>query len=127
MVRGSRFALAALVILFFAVAYYAHAQVTAASLTGEITDSTGAAVPGAAITLKNTDTNLTETTISNDQGVYKVSPLPPGTYVLLTVKAQSFSTYVQQGHRTYDFSQCGSECHVEAWNRRADHSGDGKR
>jgi len=72
------------------------AQITGASLTGQVTDKTGAAVPGATVTVENANTNLTEQTTSNGQGIYKIAPLPPGTY-MLTVEAKGFSTYIQKG------------------------------
>ncbi len=71
-------------------------QGTSASLTGQITDATGAAVTGATVTAKNTATNLAQTTTSNAEGLYTIAPLPPGNYVL-TVQAKGFARYVQQG------------------------------
>jgi hypothetical protein len=71
-------------------------QGTSASLTGQITDATGAAVTGAAVSVKNTDTNLTQATTSNNVGVYTIAPLPPGNYSL-TVEAKGFARYLQQG------------------------------
>ena len=74
----------------------AFGQGTSASLTGQITDATGAAVTGATVTAKNTGTNLAHTTTSNAVGVYTIAPLPPGNYTL-TVEAKGFARYVQQG------------------------------
>jgi hypothetical protein len=71
-------------------------QGTSASLTGQITDATGAAVTGATVTAKNTDTNLAQTSTSNAVGVYTIAPLPPGNYTL-TVEAKGFKRYLQQG------------------------------
>lgn len=71
-------------------------QGTSASLTGQITDATGAAVTGATVTAKNTDTNLAQTSTSNAVGVYTIAPLPPGNYAL-TVEAKGFKRYLQQG------------------------------
>ena len=74
----------------------AFGQGTSASLTGQITDATGAAVTGATVTAKNTGTNLAQTSTSNAEGVYTIAPLPPGNYTL-TVEAKGFARYVQQG------------------------------
>ncbi|MGA8153824.1 MAG: carboxypeptidase regulatory-like domain-containing protein [Terriglobales bacterium] len=74
----------------------AFAQGTSASLTGQITDASGAAVTGAMITVRNTGTNLMETSTSNSVGVYIITPLPPGNYTL-TVEQKGFERYVQQG------------------------------
>jgi len=74
----------------------AFGQGTSASLTGQIIDATGAAVTNATVTVKNTSTSLTLTTTSDKVGVYTITPLPPGNYTL-TVAAQGFARYVQQG------------------------------
>jgi hypothetical protein len=96
--RGMTFQLLPLVvlILFFSICYAGFAQVGSASLAGEVTDPTGAAIPGASVTVKNADTNLVGASTSNEQGAYRIAPLPPGTYTL-TVATKGFSTYVQQG------------------------------
>src|ERR1700722_11903047 len=74
----------------------AFGQGTSASLTGQIIDATGAAVIDAAVAVKNTSTSLTQTTTSNKEGVYTITPLPPGNYTL-TVEAKGFKRYVQEG------------------------------
>lgn len=74
----------------------AFGQGTSASLTGQITDATGAAVTGATVTAKNTGTNLAQTSTSNAEGVYTIAPLPPGNYTL-TVEAKGFARYLQKG------------------------------
>jgi hypothetical protein len=51
-----------------------------AQITGVIKDSSGAVLPGVTITAKNTETNLTRTTLSNERGVYTLPALPIGTY-----------------------------------------------
>ncbi len=58
------------------------AQTGAASLTGIVTDQSGAAVPGATVTATSQATNVNYTAISNDTGNYTVTSLPVGTYVL---------------------------------------------
>jgi hypothetical protein len=74
----------------------ATSQGTSASLTGQVTDITGAAIPNAAVSIQNADTNLTQTATSNATGVYLISPLPPGKYSL-SVEANGFVRYVQTG------------------------------
>jgi hypothetical protein len=71
-----------------------HAQ--EARLTGTITDSTGAVVTGAAITVTHTERNTAFTTASNTVGVYLFPRLPIGPY---EIKAEfsGFKTYVQSG------------------------------
>jgi Carboxypeptidase regulatory-like domain len=75
---------------------FALGQATSASLTGQIVDGAGAAVPGAKVVVRNRDTSLEQSSVSNAQGVYTVAPLPPGPYIL-TVESQGFQKYVQTG------------------------------
>ncbi|MGH9326575.1 MAG: carboxypeptidase regulatory-like domain-containing protein, partial [Terriglobia bacterium] len=72
------------------------AQFTTASLAGNVTDSSGAVVPGAKITLVNTDTGASQTTLTTSTGGYLFPRLPVGRYKLRTEKA-GFITYVQSG------------------------------
>src|ERR1700742_1037571 len=71
-------------------------QTTSASLSGQVTDAGGAAVPGAKVSIRNLDTNLTQSVMSNAEGLYTISPLPPGPYTL-TVETAGFQRYVQNG------------------------------
>ncbi|HTD23104.1 MAG TPA: TonB-dependent receptor [Terriglobales bacterium] len=72
------------------------AQITTATLTGTVTDSTGAVVPGAQVTAINIDTNASHVTQSNDQGAYRLEFLPVGNYKL-EVTAPNFKKYVRTG------------------------------
>src|SRR5271156_4074115 len=71
-------------------------QTTGAQLTGQITDSTGASIPGARISVQNVDTNLEQRGDSDGQGVYLINFLPPGPY-RLTVERQGFDRQIQTG------------------------------
>jgi hypothetical protein len=75
--------------LLFPVA--AKAQTGAATLTGIVSDTSGAAVPGATVTATNQATNVAYTAVSNEAGNYTITSLPVGTYI---VKAEltSFKT-----------------------------------
>jgi hypothetical protein len=64
----------------------AHAQFRA-GVQGTVTDSAGAVVPEATITLKNNDTNATKQATSSDEGFYRISELPPGVYTLTIEKS----------------------------------------
>jgi hypothetical protein len=70
----------------------AHAQYRA-SIQGVVTDPQGAAVPGAKVTLKNLATNQTQTTTTNNDGIYNFGALPPSQYSL-TVEKQGFKKKV---------------------------------
>jgi Carboxypeptidase regulatory-like domain len=58
----------------------AFAQRTTASLRGTVTDQTHAIVPGVTVTVTNTATGFTRTTVTNAAGLYSVPELPVGTY-----------------------------------------------
>jgi hypothetical protein len=53
------------------------------SLTGTVTDPTGAVIPGAQITLTNVKTGALRSTASNETGHYTMAQLTPGTYQLV--------------------------------------------
>jgi len=72
------------------------AQFTTASLSGTVTDQSGAAVPGAKITVLNTDTGFTQSVSSGPAGDYLFPRLTVGKYKL-TVEKEGLQTYVQSG------------------------------
>ena len=51
-----------------------------ATITGAVTDSSGAVVPGAAVTIRNTDTRIERKTETSDAGIFTAAFLPPGRY-----------------------------------------------
>ncbi len=59
------------------------AQSTDASLSGAVTDPSGALIPGAAVVAENIKTAIVQKTKSNGSGVYLFAALPPGTYRLV--------------------------------------------
>jgi hypothetical protein len=60
----------------------AYAQTGAASITGLVTDQSGAAVPGVTVTATNQATNVNYTAVSNATGNYDILSVPVGTYVV---------------------------------------------
>jgi Carboxypeptidase regulatory-like domain/TonB dependent receptor len=72
-------------VVFFCLAATAHAQFKA-SLQGTVTDSAGAIVSSATVTLTNKETNKAETTTASDDGFYRFSGLAPGSYTLMVEK-----------------------------------------
>src|ERR1700689_2064114 len=58
----------------------AAAQANRATITGTVTDSSGAIVPGVEVIAVSTETNVASKTVSNQDGIYLVPNLPPGTY-----------------------------------------------
>src|SRR6202048_2180282 len=63
-------------------------------INGTVTDNTGAAVPGATVTVLNVDTGVSKTYVTNDAGVYDTSSIVAGTYKL-TFARTGFSTLVR--------------------------------
>jgi hypothetical protein len=72
------------------------AQTFAASVTGTVTDPSGAVVPGARVTMTNVSNGFAYTAITNGSGIYVVLNLRPDTYTL-TVSAKGFRTYSRRG------------------------------
>ncbi len=58
----------------------AAAQVLYGSIVGNVTDNTGAALPGAAVTITNVETNTTRETVTDETGAYRFPTLQPGSY-----------------------------------------------
>ena len=67
----------------------AYAQ--SASLTGTITDPTESAVDGASVTAKNLQTGIEKAVQTNENGLYRIASLVPGTYSL-TIEKSGFTT-----------------------------------
>lgn len=81
--------------LVFGLSNLAFAQEeTVATITGQVTDSTGAAIPNATVVVKNVSTGVERQAQSNEDGNYTVFPLIPGDYII-TVEQQGFKKYVQ--------------------------------
>ena len=70
----------------------AGAQALYGSLVGNVTDETGAALPGASVTITQRETNLARDVVTNETGSYNVPNLLPGTYQI-DVKLPGFSTF----------------------------------
>jgi Cna protein B-type domain. len=66
------------------------------TILGLVTDSSGAAVPGATVTIKNVDTGLTRTVTTTDDGSYSAPELPIGNYSV-TVEKSGFKAGVVNG------------------------------
>src|ERR1035441_7803348 len=69
-------------------------QTTTGTLTGMVTDSSNAAVPGVQIEIKNLTTGAIRTTVSGPEGIFGFNSLEPARYNL-TAKATGFKSYTQ--------------------------------
>jgi Carboxypeptidase regulatory-like domain/TonB-dependent Receptor Plug Domain len=72
------------------------AQTFRGTILGTVTDPSGAVVPGAKVTVKNTGTGLERSTETSADGSYTLSELPIGTYSV-TVVLTGFETFVATG------------------------------
>jgi hypothetical protein len=85
----------AVLVLSIAVAAVAWAQDTA-SITGTVTDSSGAAIPHAQVVITDPEKGITRTSVSNESGDYLFASLPIGSYDLI-VTSEGFKKYQAKG------------------------------
>jgi hypothetical protein len=85
-----------LLAVLLAIPFSVHAQSISGTITGTVTDPTGAAIPGATVTVINTGTTATATAKSDGQGNFTVAQLPAGTYEVHVAQG-NFKEYVETG------------------------------
>ena len=95
LIRRASLTLAVAVLLLFLTSLPAHAQVDTGAVLGTVTDTSGAEVRGATVTITNEGTSATLSTATGNDGGYKFTPLPIGQYTV-TVTFQGFSTVTQK-------------------------------
>ncbi len=88
--------IACLIVLLGLVAVPSFAQRTSGAIRGTVTDTSGAVVPGATVTVKSEGTGFSRSTVTNTEGVYAFEELPVGTYSV-DVALEGFKTAVQTG------------------------------
>jgi hypothetical protein len=88
-------ALVAALAVLIASPIIGRAQSTTAQVNGAVTDSTGAIVIGASVTIGNTATGLVYHSITDNLGVYHVTDLPPGSYTMDVTKAGFATQHLQ--------------------------------
>src|SRR5258708_13690609 len=71
------------------------AQLTGATLSGEVSDRSGAIIASASVTIRNTATDEVRNVTTNERGLYNAPSLQPGTYSV-TVSAPGFATRVER-------------------------------
>ncbi len=89
-------ALVAVVSIFGVFNANGQSQAINGQIEGIVSDANGAAVPNATVTVRNIGTGAERTVTTDSGGVYRVPLLPLGTY-RVTIEAQSFKRYVQEG------------------------------
>src|SRR5271155_3203296 len=90
----SRFALHVFAFILATVAL--PAQITTTTISGVITDPTGAGIPNAQVTVSNTGTGAAHTVTTNVQGAYRIDLLPAGEYEV-EASASGFKKTKQTG------------------------------
>src|SRR5262245_20877765 len=94
--RSSRICATFALILSLLAAHRLYGQAATATITGTVTDISGAAVPGAAVNATNTGTGLTRSTNTDGQGRYNLPDLAIGDYEMQAAK-MGFQTVVRKG------------------------------
>jgi hypothetical protein len=84
-----------LAVAFLTAATGAFAQRTTGTIMGHVTDDSGAVLPGVTVTLKGDTIVGTQTSTSNEAGLYRFPALPPGVYSL-TFALSGFTTLNRQ-------------------------------
>jgi hypothetical protein len=93
---ASAFVMLLVIIVFAMPPICAHAQVSGATLSGTVTDSTGAVIPNVQVSIKNQGTGAVRTVTVDSAGFYSAPNLLPGQYDV-SASAAGFSTTVQNG------------------------------
>src|SRR5262245_49244434 len=93
MLKRFRYCLALCTLTLIAFASPLSAQESRGTLQGRVTDSSGAAVPGATVEVLNLATGVVTTSTTNEQGSYRAPLLNPGSY-RVTVSLSGFSKFV---------------------------------
>ncbi len=89
--------LAVLCLVLYTIApHLAQAQAVGATLSGQITDSSGSVIVGATVAIKNLGTQDTRQVVTNSDGLYSAPNLLPGLYEV-NVTAKGFGKTVQTG------------------------------
>src|ERR1051325_4655954 len=90
MTKATHAFVASLLLLLLSVAVSAQVTSSTSSVTGVVTDPTGAVISGATVTLTDTKTSKELTTTTDDQGVYRFNQVQPGQGYKLTFTGTGF-------------------------------------
>src|SRR5689334_4327387 len=83
-------------LLCLGAAAIASAQIDTATISGTVTDQTGAVVVDAKVTVTNASTNFVSNTVTNTEGLFRVQSLRPGVYRVETA-ASGFRKTIRDG------------------------------
>ena len=91
----SRWTMAAVLVLIL-IPSLASAQATTGEVTGRVEDSGGAIVPGVTVSAENRETGYLRSTLTNAEGEYLITVLPPGRYNI-SAELEGFKRAVREG------------------------------
>ena len=83
-------------LMFFVGVAAASAQTSNGTVIGAITDTTGRAIVGATVTIVSADTGAVRSTVTNQEGTFRIESVLPGTYDV-SATATGFETTVNKG------------------------------
>ena len=93
---GSLFGFAALIGVVILGTSTLEAQLTTATLSGTVTDASGGVIPGVSVSVLHVETGSLRSTVSDDEGRYRVPLLQPGSYEV-SAELVGFQTAVRSG------------------------------
>ena len=97
MARRLRVAMLGFLLLgFFGSSLQAQSESTTGVIEGSLLDSSGAVLPGATVSIRNTATNFEQVQTTDSRGRFRGLQLPPGPY-RITVTLSGFATLVRDG------------------------------
>ena len=82
--------------LLLLVPAFASTQTFQGGVRGAVSDADGGVLPGTTVTLVNTDTGFTRTSVTNERGEYVFARVTPGPYTL-SVELAGFAPYTREG------------------------------
>src|SRR5262245_24986964 len=94
--RGVKRIFAALCLIVAVNGAEASAQTPTATISGQVRDASGAAIPGVRVGAKNVETNIEREAVTGDNGDYTIPLLNIGSYQV-SVEKQGFKKMVQTG------------------------------
>jgi len=101
--------------LLLSAAAICYGQEVRASISGSVTDPSGAPISGAIVIVTNPASNAATTETTNDTGTYLAPFLAPGTYVL-TVEHPGFKRYVRENIVLQSLDKARIDIHLELGN-----------
>jgi hypothetical protein len=96
-----------LLVLYAIFPLFLVAQADRGSISGRITDNTGAIIPQTAVVLRNEDTRVVQTAVTNADGAYVFQSLNPGSYTI-TVERPGFKK-LERTHTVVDVNQVNEQ------------------